>query len=174
MNRLRWYGLRLTETLGGAGVAALAILLGTLGYYGYVVWPLERQLTEAVAGEVVAIDAQETVADPRHQFAGFQAFFQDKSLEAQLRELHDAGAIAGVALKRVEYRMLEDRRASLRQYQIVMPVTSGYPAIRKFVSIALAKVPAMSLDHIAFQRKRIGDGTVEAELRFTLFLADPV
>ncbi len=174
MNRLRWYGLRLTESLGVPGVAALGILLATLGYYGHVVWPLERQLATTGIGMVAAIDDKQAAVDPKSQLAGFRDFFHEKNLEAQLRELHEAGALAGVALKRVEYRMLEDRRAGLRQYQIVMPVTSSYPAIRKFVSVALAGVPTMSLDHIAFQRKRIGDATVDAELRFTLFLADPV
>jgi hypothetical protein len=93
-------------------------------------------------------------------------------LEERLKASHDAAKATGLIVKRVEYRMLEERRSGLQQYQIMMPVAASYPNIRQFVSLALAKVPAMSLDHIGFQRKKIGEATVEAELRFTLFLAE--
>jgi hypothetical protein len=173
MNRLRWIGIQLVERLGIPGLAALVILSAVVGYYLRVVWPLEQQLM-AVGTEIVTVSSKaQRIADPKVQFEEFQAFFRERDLEGQLKELNEAGAVAGVAVKRIEYRMLDDQRARLRQYQIVMPVTSSYPNIRKFVSIALAKVPAMSLDHIAFQRKRVGDVAVDAELRFTLFLADP-
>ncbi len=174
MNRLQWTGIQLVERLGIPGIAAVVILAVVVGYYLRVVLPLEQQLM-AMGSEIVTVsDKQQRTSDPKSQIEDFQAFFRERDLEGQLKELNEAGTVAGVAVKRIEYRMLDDQRAKLRQYQIVMPVTSSYPNIRKFVSVALAKVPAMSLDHIAFQRKRVGDSTVDAELRFTLFLADPV
>lgn len=174
MNRLRWTVIQLVERLGIPGIMAVMILTGVVGYYLRVVLPLEQQLM-AIGSEIVTVsDKQQRASDPKTQIEEFQAFFRERDLEGQLKELNAAGTVAGVAVKRIEYRMLDDQRAKLRQYQIVMPVTSSYPNIRKFVSVALAKVPALSLDHIAFQRKRVGDATVEAELRFTLFLADPV
>lgn len=173
MNRLRWLGIQLVECVGASGAMALVILSMTVGYYLHTVWPLERRLAAMGSDIVMAANKEQRVSDPTVQVEDFRAFFQGRDLEGQLKALHEAGAAAGVAVKRIEYRMLDDQRARLRQYQIVMPVTSSYPDIRKFVSIALAKVPAMSLDHIGFQRKRVGDATVDAELRFTLFLADP-
>jgi hypothetical protein len=174
MNWLRWIGIQLVERLGIPSIMSVVILAIVVGYYLRVVLPLEQQLM-AVDSEIVSVsDKRQRASDPKTQIEDFQVFFRERDLEGQLKELNDAGTAAGVAVKRIEYRMLDDQRATLRQYQIVMPVTSSYPNIRKFVSVALAKVPAMSLDHVAFQRKRIGDATVDAELRFTLFLADPV
>ena len=43
-----------------------------------------------------------------------------------------------------------------------------------FTSLALATMPGLSLDHVHFQRRKIGESAIDAELRFTLFLADPV
>ena len=174
MNRLRWVGIQLVEGFGIPGIAAVVILSVVVGYYLRVVLPLEQQLM-AMGGEIVTVSNKgQRVSDPKVQIEDFQAFFRERDLEGQLKELNEAGTVAGIMVKRMEYRMLDDQRAKLKQYQIVMPVTSSYPNIRKFVSVALAKVPALSLDHIAFQRKRVGDAAVEAELRFTLFLADPV
>jgi hypothetical protein len=174
MNQLRWLGIQLVERLGIAGAAALAILCAAAVYYLHIVMPLERRLT-AMGAEVVTMSGKaQQAADPKVQIENFQMFFRERDLETQLKSIHEAGQAAGIVVKRIEYRMLDDQRARLRQYQIVMPVTSSYPNIRKFVSVALSQVPAMSLDHIGFQRKRAGDATVDAELRFTLFLADPV
>lgn len=174
MNRLRWVGIQLVERVGIPGLAAVVMLSIVVGYYLRVVLPLEQQLMGMGADEIVTVSSKEQrISDPKTQVEDFRAFFRERDLETQLKELNEAGTTAGVSIKRIEYRMLDDQRARLRQYQIVMPINSSYTNIRKFVSVALAKVPAMSLDHIAFQRKRVGDAAVDAELRFTLFLADP-
>lgn len=174
MNRLRWLAMQLVEHIGYAGIAALVLLCGTGVYYAGEVRPLHMKLESINAGMVLAsAKSGETSTDLAAQVERFRAFFREHDLETQLKGIHESGEAAGVMVKRIEYRMLDDQRARLRQYQIIMPVTSSYPNIRKFVSVALNKVPAMSLDHIGFQRKRVGDATVDAELRFTLFLADP-
>lgn len=175
MTLLRWLAVQLTERIGYAGIAALVLLCGTAVYYANEVQPLHRQLQTINAGMATANSKSGGAnADPAMQVERFREFFRARDLESQLKGIHESGEAAGVMVKRIEYRMLDDRRARLRQYQIIMPVTSSYPNIRKFVAVALNKVPAMSLDHIGFQRKRAGDAMVDAELRFTLFLADPV
>ena len=111
--------------------------------------------------------------DARTELAAFKASFRRGDLEDQLKELNESGKTAGLTFKRIEYRMLEERRSGLKQYQITMPVIGGYPAIRRFTSLALAAMPGLSLDHVHFQRRKIGESPIDAELRFTLFLADP-
>lgn len=174
MNRLRWISIQLAEQIGRSGIVALLLLCGTAVYYLNAVHPLRMQL-QRMAAEVapVANMAGRADADPAVQMERFREFFREHDLESQLKGMHEAGDAAGIVVKRIEYRMLDDQRAHLRRYQIVMPVTSTYPNIRKFVAVALNQVPALSLDHIGFQRKKVGDAMVDAELRFTLFLAEP-
>jgi hypothetical protein len=176
MSRLRWTAISIVELLGWQGVAGITVLAACAIYYVVAVHPLKERM--ALLGVAVASDQRKgagaSVAGPQSDLAQFKKSFEtERTVEDQLSALHDAAKATGLVLKRIEYRMLEDRRAALRQYQIVMPTAGKYPQVRQFVSLALAKVPALSLDQISFQRRRIGDATVEAELRFTLFLADP-
>lgn len=174
MNRLRWIGIQLMEQLVLPGALGLFLLAGCGLFYLGEVLPLQQRMA-FLSSDMVATKEQSRSAslDPQAEIETFRRYFQGQELEAHLRAIHDAGKATGLTVKRIEYRMLEEKRSQLKQYQIVMPVTSSYPRIRQFVSLALAKVPAMSLDHIGFLRKRVGDSNVETELRFTLFLAEP-
>lgn len=173
MNRLKWSAIAAVEYLGWHGVAGLVMLACGCVFYLAQVYPLNHKLNQlrvAASGG----GAKASANDTRRDLELFKASFRRGSLEDQLKEIHESGRATGLSFKRIEYRMLEEKRCGLRQYQITMPVTSSYPSIRQFSSLALAKMPGLSLDHISFQRKKIGDTMVEAELRFTLFLADPV
>lgn len=174
MNLLKWLGVAVLDRLGWAGTTGVVVLLLSALHYMVQIVPLQGRLAAAR----VEATAKGPLAAPRGAQRGdlvsFKAFFAGGPVEERLSEIHDSGKATGLTFKRIEYRILEERRSGLKQYQIVMPVRSSYPSIRQFTSLALAKVPAMSLDHIHFRRKSIADGTVEAELRFTLFLSDPV
>lgn len=175
MNRLRWIGIQLVAQMGWSGVLGLLLLLGCGLFYIGEVLPLQQRMALLSSDMAVSKEqSRSTSPDPQAEVEAFRRHFQGQELEAQLNAIHDAGRAAGLTVNRIEYRMLEEKRSQLKQYQIVMPVTSSYPRIRQFVSLALVKVPAMSLDHIGFLRKKVGDSNVEAELRFTLFLAEPV
>jgi len=172
MKQMKWLGIKLVEQLGWPGVAGLAMLMCWSAFYLTQVYPLHQKVSDmraAAAGSNVA----STRNDAPRELEAFKASFRRGTLEDQLKVIHDSGKATGLAFKRIEYRMLEERRSGLRQYQITMPVSSSYPSIRQFTSRALSRMPSLSLDHIHFQRKKIGDPAIEAELRFTLFLADP-
>lgn len=175
MNRLRWIGIKLVDQLGWSGVLGLFLLVGCGLFYLGEILPLQQRMALLSADMAVPKEqSRSTFPDPQAELEVFRQYFKGQELEAQLSAIYDAGRASGLTVKRIEYRMLEEKRSQLKQYQIVMPVTSSYPRIRQFVSLALVKVPAMSLDHIGFLRKKVGDSNVEAELRFTLFLAEPV
>jgi hypothetical protein len=56
------------------------------------------------------------------------------------------------------------------RYQINLPVTGNYPAVRAFVAEALEREPSLALDGMRLTRERMDSGEIEAELRFTLYL----
>ncbi|HZF38056.1 MAG TPA: hypothetical protein VE715_04490 [Blastocatellia bacterium] len=173
MNRLKWFGIIWVERFGWQSVVGLALLVSWAAFYLTEVYPVQQRL-DVLRITAAGSRAETKGGDQQKELEIFRAFFRRGSLEEQLQAIHDSGKSTGIAFKRIDYRMLEEKRSGLKQYQIIMPVTSSYPSIRQFTSLALAKMPALSLDHIYFQRKKIGDAVVEAELHFTLFLADPV
>lgn len=177
MKRLRWMAQRAADRLGWSGVAGTVLLMLCAAFYGVALAPLERQrhalqsTTVAEARSSAALKRAEEV--PQAQLAAFRRYFAgEETLETHLAAIYEAAAAARVNLKRGEYRLLEEKTWGLRQYQIVLPVTDTYPRVRQFVSRVLAAAPVASLDAIYFQRKRIGDAVVEAEIRFTVFVAE--
>ena len=62
------------------------------------------------------------------------------------------------------------RAGPVARYQLALPVTGSYPAVRKFVDSTLAAVPAAALSGITLERPNVGDGQVSANLRFEVFV----
>lgn len=174
MSRLRWFSTLAFEQLGWAGVVAVLLFLSAGSYYAYGLWETEQgegslRRSPVVSAASPSASAHDT--DGRLELEELERLLKAASLEDNLQALHDAGRAAGLELKRLEYRMAEEKRWRLKQYQIIAPINSSYPRVRDFVGIALAKVPSLALDHISFQKQKVGDATVAAELRFTLFIS---
>lgn len=157
--------------------AALALLIAVAVFHFAAVVPLEARLEEA---ELAAVKNQERVAlkvsmqkdqDPELQLEGFYKFFDSgETLPDALAKLYTVAEAQQLHLKQGEYRLFVDKASKLKRYQIAFPVQGGYPAIRKFVAGALAEVPRAALDSVSFERRKIGDPSVDAVIRFTLFL----
>jgi len=79
---------------------------------------------------------------------------------------------SGLVLSQGEYKGTLDRDGRFHTYQIYLPVKGGYGAIWQFAVLALRAIPFASLDEISFRRDTIGESTVEAHLRITLYLTD--
>ncbi len=92
--------------------------------------------------------------------------------------LFAAARHAGLTLQQGAYRSVGDKpageksgsRNSLLRYQISLPVTGEYPAIRAFVAEALEREASLALDGMRLTREGMDLGEVDAELRFTLYL----
>jgi hypothetical protein len=172
VNHARWLAIVLTERLGRQGVVGLALIGAWILMTVLQIHPLEQK-SDRLRSIATAGRSPSGAMDARKELETFRASLRRAGLEDQLKELNESGKTAGLAFKRIEYRMLEERRSGLKQYQITMPVAGSYPAIRRFTSLALATMPGLSLDHVHFQRRKIDQPAIDAELRFTLFLADP-
>jgi hypothetical protein len=89
--------------------------------------------------------------------------------------LFAAAKHAGLILQQGAYRTVGDKQgkeksSDLSRYQISLPVTGDYPAVRAFVAEALEREPSLALDGMRLVRERMDLGEIEAELRFTLYL----
>ncbi len=164
-----------------AAIAGIVLLVGAATFNGLFVEPGEtklQSLQEALARRSDprvpdAIPIRNT-NDPAVKLQSFYAFFRrDSRISDWLARIYDVADRAGVAPKQVDYRVLDDGAAPLLRYEVSLPLVGDYGTIRSFAEGVLNAVPVASLDHISFRRQRAAQGEIEAELKFTLYLADP-
>jgi hypothetical protein len=109
---------------------------------------------------------------PDNLAAFYGALGERGSAEQQVKTLFALATKSGLVLRQGEYKAGHDRNAHVYTYQVNLPVKGSYQAIWQFAMAALRAIPFASLDEITFHRDAIGDATVEARLRLTLYLRD--
>ncbi|TQK10567.1 hypothetical protein [Herbaspirillum sp. SJZ107] len=181
--RLRLLALRAGPVTLGA-IAVVLLSLGAAAWFLFMLPQLEheretlteqaRQARRQASAVPAALPAVVPVAaaplDNLDAFYG--ALGQRRYAEQQLKTLFGLAAKSGLVLNQGEYKSARDRNARVNTYQVNLPVKGSYAAIWQFSLAALRAIPYASLDDISFRRDNIGDPTVEARLRFTLYLAD--
>ncbi len=93
-------------------------------------------------------------------------------LADQLEAVYALARAARLELHQGEYR-LEAPGPGLAAYRITLPLRGTYPQVREFVSGVLEKMPVVSVDAVRFERKKVGDAQLEAQVRLTLYLRPP-
>ncbi len=159
LTRLGWTGVSGVTGLFAAGVVAITLLL-----------PAHRS--------VVALRAElsKAVVPFRHGSAGPR----DESLIATLPTRMQIPAVlgqvleqankAGVALDHGRYSYTPPKAGSLGRYAMIFPISAPYPAVRDFIDRTLIAVPAIGLDKLRIERKKIGDTAIDAQIGFVVFV----
>ena len=161
--------------LGPAGLGGLALLFAAVVVVFGMVQPIRRQALDLQA-QLSALDtARSTMRDqaqsPVDNAGDFLNRFPTRAeLPAVVAAFGASANKAGVTLEQGTYSLQVQKGASLARYVIDLPVKGSYPAIRQFVSNALVAVPAASLDTLRLERREVADGSVDAALRFTVFV----
>lgn len=158
----------------------LALVLGSLALQWGAIRPLQAQLEaleNATSGKreshiAGAGQALERPTGPRAQLAAFYGYFdRGDKLTDLLATLHVVGRGAGLEIKRAEYRMSSSPERKLDRYQVLLPIRGSYQAIRAFIATALHELPTLSLDQVQFQRKEVGEPTIDAQVSFSFHLS---
>jgi hypothetical protein len=102
----------------------------------------------------------------------YDALGEKRYAEQQVKVLFDLAAKSNLTLSQGEYKATYDKASRVSTYQIILPVKGPYQSIWQFSMQALREMPFASLDEVGFRREAIADATVEARLRFTLYLKD--
>ena len=123
---------------------------------------------KAQAAIVVApiLSADQNLAD------FYDALGEKRYTEQQVKTLFAIAAKTGLILSSGQYKANYDQNGRIHTYQIVLPVRGSYSSVWQFCLETLAAIPFASLDEINFRRDSIADSTLEARLRFTLYLKD--
>jgi hypothetical protein len=180
--RLRLVFLRANPIALAAIVVALA-MAGAEAWTARAVWLMQRdqEARAAQARQVAKADAAAPAPEgaapvpapaPDNLAAFYGALGERHGAEQQVRTLFDLASRSGLVLRQGEYKPGYDRNAHVYTYQVNLPVKGTYASIWQFAMAALRAIPFASLDDISFRREAIGDATVEARLRLTLYLRD--
>ncbi len=104
--------------------------------------------------------------------AFYDVLGEQRYAEQQVKLLFDLAAKSNLVLSQGEYKTGYDKSSRVSTYQIILPVKGPYQAIWQFAMQGLREMPFASLDEVGFRRDSIAEPTVEARLRFTLYLKD--
>lgn len=158
--------------IGALGVIGLGVLAFCIPFYFSAVRPAERELAaqREVAERLrsrtpfrpVSVDDR---ADELRRFYGLLPPVE--RLNEELERVYALARAVNLELAQGEYR-LEKRSAGPIAYRITLPVRGGYTQLRAFVDAVLRDVPIASVDGLRFERKKIGDSQLDAQLRLTL------
>ncbi|MDB6092373.1 MAG: hypothetical protein JWN85_5157 [Gammaproteobacteria bacterium] len=77
---------------------------------------------------------------------------------------------AGVPLDSGHYAFTPAKTGSVGRYELEFPVKASYPQVRDFINRTLTAVPAAGLDKLHIERKTVADETVNADVRFVVFV----
>jgi len=180
--RLRLMLLRANPLVAAAGILVF-VMAGALAWTLHTVWAMERaqearaaqakqQAQAAPAPAPASAPAPVPVQAPDNLAAFYGALGVRGSAEQQVKTLFGLAAKSGLVLRQGEYKPGYDRNAKVYTYQVNLPVKGSYAAIWQFAMAALRTIPFASLDEITFHRDAIGDATVDARLKLTLYLRD--
>ena len=159
--------------LGVGGVLGLGVLLACAGFYFSTIAPAARELAaQRVAAErMYSRQPYEPVkAEGRAQeLRRFHNLFPPvERLPDELERLYGLARESRLELTHGEYR-LEKPRTGLWSYHVVLPLRGTYPQIRAYVAAVLKSLPFASVDGLRFERKRVGERMLDAQMRVTLY-----
>lgn len=164
----------------GAVGAGLWMMAATL--YFSAVLPAQQRLeaardNAASLQQRIARAATQMAANERpatEQLAEFyRAFPDERSSPDWIGKIAATARSCGLSLDQGDYTPRRDTIGKLTRLQVTLPVKGEYRQIRQFLASTGANVPIASLEHVQFERQKVGDSLVDAKIRLVLYLEQP-
>lgn len=165
--------------IGWVGVTGIALLAFSLAFYLSAILPaqtkiaaLQREASTSLAQARKSVRASKAdQASPTAQLAIFYRYFPEhNSAPDWLERIYAAAREQNVQLEQGEYSTTRGKSGKLTRLQVTLPLKASYLQIRKFLAALLSEVSIASLDSIKFERQKIGDSTIDAQIKLTLYL----
>lgn len=176
MNTLIWHAHQWARRLGRTGLAGLLILIVAAAIHFAHTRPLHDEIraleariaTQQVAAQRAALRPV-VVAPP----GGFVDNLPDTSVASGvIGQLEQLAHVHGLKLLRGQYAQSPVSGTPLLRWQVSLPVKAEYPKIIAFAATSLQALPSLALDEFKFKRDSIETATLEADLRFSLYLRE--
>ncbi|MFJ4374900.1 GspMb/PilO family protein [Pseudomonas japonica] len=168
------------QGLGVPGLLGAALLLAALihALAGLVPdWRALQQLRQETreASEYLARVEDGSLAAPavpQRQLDDFHRKLPSQPLATvAIDRIYALAAQEHITLARGEYALGIDPKTHLARYQILLPVRGSYPQLRRFLHALLGQLPAVVVEDVEFQRKKIADTDLTGRIRMTLYLS---
>ena len=167
---------QLGSQLGWQGISGI-FLFALAGIFSIVALdPLEREVSfmhNRLDGERSKAAMQSrtfSLGDRQQELARFfDSLPAEEDVTDVLAKVYAIAEASGVGFKQAAYH-LEDRNSPRMEYKITFSVQGDYARVRSFVAHVLAENPAIGLDRISFQRDKVNDPVLKADIQLMLFL----
>jgi len=164
---LRWQGL---IGLGLAGAAATLYVTG-IGPGMARVTQLQQEALSVRDFAQKAGSAANLMPPAQEWLEHFYRLLPARSSAPDwLRVIFSAARAQSLSLGLGDYKLKIEKNGRLVSYEIGLPVRGTYLQMRQFIAEVLDQIPAAALDEFIIRREAISDPTLEATIRFTLFL----
>lgn len=174
MNTLLWHAHQWARRLGRTGfVGLLMLLVAALIQFAYT-GPMQSE-TRAQEARLLAMHhaANRVAARPVSTVpaSGLIDNLPDTAVaSAVVGQLEQLAHAHGLQLLRGQYAQTPVTGTSLLRWQLSLPIKAEYPSIIAFVATSLQALPSLALDEFRLKRDTIETTTLDADLRFNLYL----
>jgi hypothetical protein len=162
------YRIARLGAIGSTGVAALvAAIVIALG----VLVPGQNAI-RALNADIVRAQHQPQAAEtPEEGLGRFVGTLPTRGqIPVVIGQILQQAQQAGVPLDSGHYAFSPARSGGVGRYELEFPVKASYPQVRDFINRTLTAVPAAGLDKLHIERKTVADETVNADVRFVVFV----
>jgi len=155
-------------------MSGLALLATALVFLVSTYLPLAREVdglrAQLQSARVEAVSAPVPVSDSGA--ALLRNLPARTQMPALLGVLLNQAAAAHLSIDTGKYETSPLKSGGVTSYQVSFPITGSYPQVRQFIDATLVALPSVALSELSLTRKTIGDGSVEAQIRLTVFTRD--
>lgn len=175
MNTLMWHAHQWGRRLGRTGLAGLLILVvAALIHFGRTV-PLEAE-TAVLETRLSRLQADATRVVPRAVSVPASGFIDTlpatTAAATVIGQLEQLARAHNLQLLRGQYTQTPVPGTSLLRWQVSLPIKADYPRLIVFIADSLQAQPTLALDDLKLKRETIETPTLDADLRFNLYLRE--
>ena len=160
------YQLRRLGTTTVAGIAAMVTALTMFLAYNlpqvHAVTTLQGQLARH------ATDGAAVATTPKG--ATLASLPPRREAPEVVAKVYEEAKASGIDLPRGQYEYVPARDGMAARYRMTFPVHASYPQIRSFLDRTLIALPAVAVEGLRIERKSVGDGSVEAEVKLAAYV----
>lgn len=176
---LRWHLRRCVRALRWRGLVGLGLAGAAATLYVTGIGPGMARMTQLQQEALSVRDYARTAGStanvtPPTQETWLEHFYRllpaRSSAPDWLRVIFTAARAQSLSLALGDYKLKIEKNGRLVAYEIGLPVRGTYVQMRQFIAEVLDQIPAVALDEFIIKREAIGDPTIEASIRFTLFM----
>jgi hypothetical protein len=163
------------QRTGRLGLSGLALLLTSAVFLVSTYLPLTHEL-DNLRGQMKSLRIRAAVQSPTTASDSGAALLRSLPRRAQmpalLGVLVQQAEAAHLSIDTGKYESTALKSGAVMSYKVSFPVTGPYPRVRQFIDATLVALPAAAVTELSITRKAIGDSTVEAQIRLTVFTRD--